>query len=78
MPHITAGKKYLLHWRRNPFYWNRSLREVKKDRYTVRQKGRFYTIVEAHFTGDFNVVDCTCDFNDGSYYPINTELLRMY
>jgi len=78
MTHVTANQKYLLHWRSNPFYWNKSLREIKKDRYTIKQNGRYYTLVEANFTGDFKAVDCICDFNDGSSYPINTSLLKIY
>jgi len=78
MVHVTAGTKYLLRWRSNPFYWNKSLKEIKKDRYVIESRGRYYTLVEANFTGDFNAVDCICDMNTGDYYPVNTSLLKIY
>ena len=73
------GKKYLLHWENNPAHWNDDIEDIKKIRDDViEEDGEYYTIVYAHFTGTFGIVDCTCDLNNGDFYPINVYLLEDY
>ena len=72
------GEKYLLHWTKNPFYWNDNIKDIKKNPNIIKQNGRYYTIVIAHFTGCFSMVDCTCDMKTGDFYPINVSLLKDY
>ena len=77
MKRINEGYEYLLHWKNNPCTWNDSLSSIKKRKDIVKIKGRYYTIVIAHYTGDFFIVDCTCD-SKGNYYPIYADLLKPY
>lgn len=69
------GEPYLLHWKKNPTTWNESLEELKKRPNVVRRNKQWYTIVFAHYTGTFDIVDCTCN-GKGDFYPINTSLLK--
>ncbi len=75
---IFKGEKYLLHWRSNPFYWNYDIKDIKKLSNIKSDCEEYYTIVVPHFTGTFDIVDCTCDLETGDFYPINTELLQDY
>ena len=75
---VFKGKKYLLHWESNPFYWNKDIEEIKKIPNIVNDCEEYYTIVIPHFTGTFGIVDCTCDLETGDFYPINTDLLQDY
>ena len=78
MKKVFKGEKYLLHWTKNMSYWNKDLEEIKKIRDDIVEvKGRYYTIVYPHFTGIFEVVDCSLDL-EGNYYPVNTSLLKDY
>lgn len=73
---VRKGCPYLLHWKDNPFWWNENLDAIKDLKNVVKKNGRYYTIVFPHYTGDFEVVDCTCDKYTGDFYPIHTSLLK--
>ena len=75
---ITAGKTYLLHWSRNPFTWNEDLKDLISKKKVEKINGRYYTKVIAHMSGNFYIVDCTCDQETDDFYPINTSLLKPY
>lgn len=72
---IRKRETYLLHWRKNSTTWNEDLKELKRTRNLIRINKQYYTVVFAHYDGDFDVVDCTCD-DKGNFYPINTSLLK--
>jgi len=72
---VYKGHKYLLEWKHNPFYWNKNIKEIKKDPSITKEDNYYYTTVISHFTGNFSIVDCTCDIETGDFYPIQTELL---
>ena len=74
---VHKGFKYLLEWESNPFYWNKDIKEIKKDPEIIEVDDYYYTTVISHFTGDFSIVDCTCE-KTGNFYPIATELLYDY
>lgn len=68
------GKKYLLHWTLNPTTWDRELSDLIGAGRVKKIKEEYYTVVTAHFTGNFAVVDCTLD-DEGYFYPVNTANL---
>ena len=72
---INKGRAYLLHWRNNPSVWNDDLKELKRTKKVILRNGKYYTKVVPHYTGDFYMVDCTCD-NKGNSYPIISDLLK--
>lgn len=72
---IRKGEAYLLHWKKNPTTWNESLSELKRRPNIIFRNKKYYSIVFAHYDGDFEIVDCTCD-SKGNSYPIYTKLLK--
>ena len=72
---IVEGRTYLLSWRHNPSTWNESLKDLIENNEVEKINKHYYTKVTAHFTGRFDIVDCTCD-ERGNYYPINTTNLK--
>ena len=70
-----SGRQYLLPWGKNPAIWNDNLKDLIKDMKVIKRGSRYYSIVTAHFTGDYSVVDCTC-LNNGDFYPVNTSNLK--
>jgi hypothetical protein len=72
---IIEGNQYLLHWRKNRAMWNDNLKDLIKANKVVKRNNRYYSIVTAHYSGDYSIVDCTCDDN-GDFYPVNTSDLR--
>lgn len=76
MKKIHAGVEYLLHWRNNPNTWNEDLETLKFNNRVEKINKRYYTRVVAHFTGNFAVVDCTCNERTGDFYSINTSNLK--
>lgn len=72
----VRGEKYLLHWKKNPTMWDEKLKDLIKDGLVIKKNSRshYYSVVTAHYTGDYSVVDCTCADN-GDFYPVNTSNL---
>jgi hypothetical protein len=66
---IRKGETYLLHWKRNPALWNDDLKKLISHNIVKKINKQYYSRVVAHYTGQFDVVDCTCN-NKGDYYPI--------
>lgn len=75
--YIKKGREYLLHWKNNMTYRNENLEDLKRKGVVMKMKGRYYTTVIAHYTGDFNIVDCTLD-KEGNFYPVHTSLLKPF
>lgn len=79
MKHISSRKEYLLHWEDNPCFWNNDESDMLRISLTnpqvVEIDGKYYTKVKPHYTGEFEIVDCTCDYYTGDFYPIHTDLL---
>ena len=72
---IREGEAYLLHWKKNPTTWNEDLKDLKRRPNIIRRNKQYYTVVYAHYTGTFDIVDCTCD-SKGNNYPIYTNHLK--
>ena len=71
-----ANESYYLHWRNNPCTWNENLADLIQRNRVRKVKGRYYTVVVAHYSGSFGIVDCTCDTRSGDFHSINTSLLK--
>lgn len=78
MKKIIAGNQYLLSWTKNPCTYNENLKDLINNGKVQEINGGYYTVVTAHFSGSFAVVDCTCDEETGDFNPINTSNLKNY
>jgi hypothetical protein len=72
---FVSGKDYYLHWSNNPAYWNDNLENLKKKNIVHKVNGKYFTIVTCHYSGDFSIIDCTCNLDNGDFYLIDTENL---
>ena len=77
MKKINSSEEYYLFWKYNPAIWNENLETLKRKGVVTKINGRYYSKVTAHYSGDFEVVDCTCD-NKGNFYPIYTDNLKQF
>jgi hypothetical protein len=75
---IRQGEEYLLHWTRNPDTWNDNLKDLINNNRVIKINKRYYTKVIPHYSGTFNIVDCTCNIKTGDFYPINVSNLKEY
>ena len=73
---VRESEEYYLHWTKNPKYWNENLKDLIASKKVEKVNKRYYTRVIAHYTGTFNIVDCTCNKKTGDFYPINTSNLK--
>jgi hypothetical protein len=76
MKKIRENEEYYLLWTRNPDTWNDNLNDLKLKRRVFKVGKRYYTKVTAHYSGNFNIVDCTCNNDTGDFYPIYTSNLK--
>lgn len=76
MKKINSESQYLLIWNKNPSFWNDDIEELKKKKIVKKINNRYYTVVQPHMSGKFEIVDCTCNTRTGDFYPINTSLLK--
>lgn len=74
---VYKDREYYLHWKRNPETWNSDLKTLKKEKRVEKYQNGWYTQVIANYTGDFQIVDCTCD-KEGNFHPIFTSNLKPF